>query len=453
MYNKIKKQNGERFAKAIRAFDSGIFDIQNLDKIIKFAGSESEPIMNYLVSLKNIQIQNYGIYKNPIELLDKAGYDAFYANTLEKQNSIKHLFKEGEAICTFNDKTRHDKYHIIHCVKKNVANIKRSKTPEREDEYGTSVISIQILKTGGFISIKNRYNHTIPNPDNTFNSNPDNIIAGLSEALKTEYNVDFSSKKTNLPDGFIVINNQILKFNYEANNMYFGANFYAKDGKIHQTDSAKELMLDNFILNWQTKQLKNPLGEEDGFINAFNSEVKNKKLNILNTKNGEKSIFADNFEIIRIKNGNIIFLNFPSVTDINNYFLYRNVTLKEISLKNAKKIGNHFLCYNAKLHSAYLPTAKDISDYFLYYNQDLTSLHLPSAIYIKSYFMYFNNSLKKLHMPKAEVIGENFLYHNEQIETYIGNFDKIPHITRMIIKKNNNKKINIYNNYKGYERE
>ena len=51
MFKKIKKQNGERFAKAIRAYDNGIFDIENLDKIVKYAGREAEPIMDYLISL------------------------------------------------------------------------------------------------------------------------------------------------------------------------------------------------------------------------------------------------------------------------------------------------------------------------------------------------------------------------------------------------------------------
>ena len=52
MFDIIKKQNGETFAKAIRNYDNGIFDIPNLDKIVKYAGRQAEPIMTYLVSLK-----------------------------------------------------------------------------------------------------------------------------------------------------------------------------------------------------------------------------------------------------------------------------------------------------------------------------------------------------------------------------------------------------------------
>ena len=41
----IKKQNGEHFAKAIRAYDNGIFDVPDLDKIVKYAGRKAEPLI------------------------------------------------------------------------------------------------------------------------------------------------------------------------------------------------------------------------------------------------------------------------------------------------------------------------------------------------------------------------------------------------------------------------
>ncbi len=56
MYEIIKKQNGERFAKAIRNYDNGIFDIPNIDKIVRYAGRDAEPIMQYLISLKDVKI-------------------------------------------------------------------------------------------------------------------------------------------------------------------------------------------------------------------------------------------------------------------------------------------------------------------------------------------------------------------------------------------------------------
>ena len=158
MYEIIKKQNGEKFAKAIRGYANGIFEIPNIDRIVKHAGRNAAPILTYLFSLKKVDIEEMGVHKNPIHLLDLAGYKAYVADTLEKQNAIEKYFKKDERLCTFHDENRYKKYYIINAVRKNVKKIKRSKEPHREDEYGTSVISIQVLKEGGFISIKNRYN-------------------------------------------------------------------------------------------------------------------------------------------------------------------------------------------------------------------------------------------------------------------------------------------------------
>ncbi len=412
MYNKIKKQNGEQFAKAIRAFDSGIFDIQNLDKIVKYAGREAEPIMSYLVSLKNIQIEEHGVHKKPIELLSMAGYDAFYADTLEKQNSIKHLYREDETLCTFRDETRYQKYHIIHCIKKNVADIERSENPERDDEYGTSVISIQILKTGGFISIKNRYNHTITNPDNTFNSNPDNIIEGLSQALKHKYNVDFSSQSVALPDNYIKLKDQILKYNHEVLNTYFGEDFYVENAEVIEIDKSKELMLDNFILNWQTKEIKNPSYDYDAFTQAFADEIANKKLQIKNNKNGEKSLFADGIEILTTQNGTITSLNFPNTKKIGKMFLYHNKNISKISLPNVIQIDNEFLFCNRKLLELDLPNVLYITNNFMKSNIKLAKISLPNAYHIGDNFLYNNNYSTDIYAPELKQVGLSFLFNN-----------------------------------------
>jgi len=46
VYDIIKRQNGEAFAKAIRRFDSGIFDIPHLPQIVRYAGRDVEPLLS-----------------------------------------------------------------------------------------------------------------------------------------------------------------------------------------------------------------------------------------------------------------------------------------------------------------------------------------------------------------------------------------------------------------------
>ena len=118
VYDLVKKQNGEAFAKAIRNVDASIFEIPNILQIVKFAGRKAEPIIPFLRSLKKQVEEEQVPYENPITLLKKAGYDAFVADTEEKKNSIAPYYAKGEEICTLKDPKRHQTYFIIHAIKK-----------------------------------------------------------------------------------------------------------------------------------------------------------------------------------------------------------------------------------------------------------------------------------------------------------------------------------------------
>lgn len=83
-----------------------------------------------------------------------------------------------------------DKCHVFFAIKTNVDSIQRKHflNPERQDEYGTSVISIQFTKDESCtLSIKNRYNHRVINCDATFSNNLDNIIPGLTRSFEKYY--------------------------------------------------------------------------------------------------------------------------------------------------------------------------------------------------------------------------------------------------------------------------
>lgn len=278
MYKKIKRQNGEKFAQTIRNYHDGLFEIEGIDEIVRHAGRDARPLLPYLMGLlaSNDDVAPLAP-EDPFILLDRAGYDAFYADTLEKQNSIKPYFSKGELLCTFNDSARYKNYHIVHAVKKEVGRISRGDfkgKERREDVYGTSVISIQMLKKGGFISIKNRYNHSVPACDNTFNSNPDNIIEGLSAALKDRFDVVFNEAKSALPDNFVIIDGRVFKYHAERNGIYYGDQAWVKDGVIYEVNrSSGDALFDYFLFDNKTKALSKVDPQiEDSFAEDFNRD-------------------------------------------------------------------------------------------------------------------------------------------------------------------------------------
>lgn len=347
MYDIIKKQNGEAFAQGIRRFDSGLFDVENLDKIVRYAGRNPIPILGFLESFKGVEIEDVETDKSPFELLKMVGYDAFVADTLTKQNSIERYFADGEELCTFDDFKRFENYYIIHCIKEGAGNLNRADfkgQEEREDEYGISVISIQILKTGGFISIKNRYNHSVDSPDNTFYSNPDNIIKGLSSALKKYFKVDFASTKVAIPNGYTYQNGCVYHYYFEKNNAYFGDDFCLYDGGLYPINKDYQILIGPYVLDLKEKRILSDFPTAGFFdsideekIAILNQEFQNKKLHVA-VNGDEHIIFADNRAVVRVKAGQVIELNLYECEtfSLNNLKDFKH--LKRFSSPSAKKV-------------------------------------------------------------------------------------------------------------------
>ena len=70
---------------------------------------------------------------------------------------FRKYYAPGEELCTFNG-GRLNRCHVFFAVKKNVDQITRTNflNPQRQDEYGTSVISIQFTRgKPNILSIKN----------------------------------------------------------------------------------------------------------------------------------------------------------------------------------------------------------------------------------------------------------------------------------------------------------
>lgn len=429
MFDIIKKQNGERFAKAIRNYDNGIFDIPNLDTIVKHAGREAEPIMAYLISLKNIEINEMAVHMDPIKLLDRAGYNAYVVHNLAEQNAIEKYFARGEELCTFHDPHRFEKYYIINAVRKDVDNIRRAdfKNPKREDEYGTSVISIQVLKTGGFISIKNRYNHTVENPDNTLNSNPDNIIPGLADAIKHHFNVDFASHHVDLPINYTTMNNQILKYNLEVENTYIGPDFYARDGRVFDINKDYEIILDTIVFNTKTKEFKS-IAHADGdwqMISALSTAINGQKVKIQNADDDTKILIAGDTPIVTLQNGQILSLNLPNVREIGNYFALDCQKLTSVSMPDLETMGTNCFQFNTLEH-VNMPKLREIGEMSFYQCRNLQEINLPQVQKMGSFCFTGVYQLKNVNMPQLRYVGDH-MFHTAPALTVLD----LPNLQRM----------------------
>lgn len=181
-----------------------------------------------------------------IEAFSLAGYNKVIFDNEKEILDCKKYYKQGEIICTYNNlQARMREYHMLVAVKENIDKIQRAKNPQREDEYGTSILNIQIARNGSHMSIKNRYNHTVSQPDSTLNNNLDMIYSGLQSMVLGYYG--FASLNSNKAhyDHIVNINNIYLKYNTERNNVYFGA--FVLDGVngVQFTDTSRYYITGN----------------------------------------------------------------------------------------------------------------------------------------------------------------------------------------------------------------
>jgi len=447
IFEQIKKQNGEHFAKAIKKLHSGIFEIPGIVETIRYAGRDPEPVLKYLISLKKIHIEETDEYKDPLELLAQAGYDAYYVHNLREQNAIEHYFAPGEELCTFFDATRFQRFYIINAVKKNVDEIKRRDflgREKREDDYGRSVISIQIAKDGSSISIKNRYNDAVANPDNTFNSNPDEIQKGLASALRKKFKVDFSSHAVTLPSNYTLWNNRILRYHTWVGDSYIGADFVACGDDITMIDKNTELILDHWIFNSKTREIKDiapDYYEPDGFPEVLLNEIQGKAIQIIKNPDYSHTLLADGKPVLKEKEGQIVELtitadkipstkpflshntsiesfSIPNIRFLPNNVLTNDVALKKLYAPKVQKFGNNCFC-ESQISVVDLPKAQIFGDNFMDNNIYCHTFNAPNAAQFGDFCLNQNKFIQSFCFPHLVRIGDDFAIKNQIVREFI----------------------------------
>lgn len=386
------------------------------------------------------------VSKTPKELLDDAGYDLFECKTVEEVNSFKKYFILGEQLCTFLDQaSRLENKYVFFAVKKNILDIKREDflIPDRQDEYGTSVISIQFTRDkNNHLSIKNRYNEVVNNPDSTFDNNLDNIISGLTMSFYKAYGIReiYDENSEFQMEHYISIGGEYYKYNYKLNDIYYCTNnIIALNGKVIKYDPEKYIIMDYFIIDLVNKKvdvfdnkLRDSFSEVIGKIK--NIEIvrgeKDKKVYITNEEDNifELTLSFDN-KLIGIKNNLIDKLpnrflisgqylknmEFSNVREIGNDVLYANTDLEHFNLSKAEVIGNYFLANNIKLMNIDLNKTIMIGDDFLKRNIIVESINFDSLQRVGNSFMFSNKGLSSIVIPNLSYTGKCFFKSNDKV--------------------------------------
>ena len=400
---------------------------------------------NFLLSkynkLYNVVPSSNKTNKTPQELLDEAGYILYDCKTNADILKFKKYYQKKEEICTFKE-NRLLTHHVFFAVKKNVSEIRREdfSNPRRQDLYGTSVISIHFTKDDNHtLSIKNRYNHVVNNPDATFSNNLDNIISGLTYSFSKYYGLNQLNPIYNFSiPNYILIKDKYYKYNLSVDETYYCPdNVVIINGEVKQLEKEKYLFLDNSIINlakhefihFQDDDLKELLGKIKKIeIKLLNDK---KQVYIINEKQEETFIILNsNNEIIALKNNyvkelpndflyynkNLEVLELLNVESVDNNFLYHNNALKHLSIPKVKSIGNNFLYNNTCLERIDLEFVNKIGHNFIWLNKILNDVNLPNLVQVGDNFLYSNTSLRTLNLPNLLKFGSCFMISNSDLE-------------------------------------
>lgn len=372
---------------------------------------------NYMLSFvddKN-NIVRKDIDKTAAEILDEAGYILYPECKTEADiQSFRHYYYredgtpkyEGGRPEYFKDEELRtfkgdqlESSRVWFAVKKDADKLKREDfvVPFREDEYGTSVLSIQFDKYYSELSIHSRYGETVSYNNKTFGENLDNIAEGLTAAFARDYNVRdrYYEDKFNIP-GYAQGEDKFYKCNHKINDVYYCTDNVIIDKYQVKKLPPHQLLVDYFVFDFKQNKVKL---YDDKIEDSFSD-------NMLHTMT----------QLVR--KDNLIKATTDSHGDV---LIGINEDNEIVYLKNDKYYlcaCDYFLSHNKALAELHLPSLRYGGWYFLRENQALEELNLPSLEILKGGSLEYNNTLKRFYAEKLERAPDDLLSENKVITEF-----------------------------------
>lgn len=475
----IKKKYGEKFSKLCRDLFPSILETEGaLVSIITSLFKENHYLYDDLVANDMVykfqelvmnesnkqRLTFYETVKSPYELFKEKGYILKECLTNEEILSYKKYYAEDEKLCTFNG-NRLATNRVFFAVKDDVEKIERKPFPKREDEYGTSVLSLQFTRANNYLSIKNRYNHTVNNPDATYQNNLENIAKGLTYSFEKYFGIRQSNTDLSfeIPNYVKTSEGKYYRYNVEWNNIYYCAdNIVIDNFKEVSFPREKYVLFDGLVLDLVNKNIECYDEYRRDTFEDVCKDIKTIKIeNNADSKNiyilcetGAKIYFEldkfnqiisvvmdgverinddfleNSFHIKRFSSKDTVviedrllrdcseleYLYLPKCEIIGDSFALRAENIKNVSLPNIKRVGYSFIAFAKNVETLYMPKLETIGNGFMFYNEKLQYINLPNVKRIGYSFMCENNSVLECNMPNLVIVGDSFLRHNKCLQ-------------------------------------
>ena len=435
----IKKKYGERFMKMCRTHFPTILEEEGkLLEILQANFSDTAATLYDDIQSHNL-VNKFASYifekfetekkgrviteKTPYELLDEAGYELVECHSEREIQSFKKYYADGEELCTFNG-DRLDDCVVFWAVKKNVGEIRRKdfESPERDDEYGTSVMSIQFSKRGSCrVSIKNRYNHTVDNPDATLGNDLERIAPGLTysfeEVLRARgLELDSSKEEFRIP-GYIKANDgKLYKYNAHIGDKYYcPENIIIENGEPIQLEGQeKQVLIDCFVVDMEQKTIRAfDDSVQDSFTDSLTNIQKIEMVKDTDAGDGSKKIIIykegqeEPIVITVDKDEGIIGYQNSELVEVGDNFLAHSLRVRTLDTPNIEKIGDNF-CEESSLEEINFKKLKSIGDNCCRYDRHLKKVNTPELVEAGNGCFSAAEQLMEFNATNLEKVGDDF---------------------------------------------
>ena len=411
----IKKKYGENFSKLCRKLFPSILENEGeLVSIITSLFKENHFLYDDLIkynmvnSFQKLIMNEYGkktnsiinTEKTPYELFKEKGYTLKECHTNEEILAYKKYYEKGEELCTFkSDRLKTNR--VFFAVKDNALDIKRKSNPQREDEYGTSVLSLQFTLDTNYLSIKNRYNHTVNNPDATYQNNLENIANGLTYSFEkylgikqSNINIDFE-----MPNYVRTTNGKYYRYNVECNNIYYCPdNIVIHNFKEVSFPKEKYILFDGFVLDLTKKTFK---CYDNCRYDSSEEFIKYIKKIVIENNSDSKSIYIiceDNIKIYLELNkfNELISVLLEGVERVNDDVFANSFHIKRFSSKDTKVVEDRVLRDAFELEYIYLPKCEIIGNSFALRAENLKTINLPCVKKVDYSFISYAKNVQSI---------------------------------------------------------
>lgn len=450
----IKKHYGEKMMHLCRSLFPKILEKENLLPIILekhfphnrhlaediLEQHQETHFQDYIFSFVQAESKasNVDEGKSAVELMKEAGYTLYSeCKTEEEIQSFKKYWKKNEELCTFLGGRLKD-CRVWFAIKDNIEDIKRENfdNPKRQDEYGTSAISIQFTKSRNqSCSIKNRYNHSVYNPDNTFNSNLDNIVIGLTDAFERDYGVRDRINRDRCDFrlyNYIEVDGKYYYYTNELNDVYYCENNVVVDHGVVKQLPLHQMLIDYFIIDFKEKTISY---YDSGVLDCFVESVKDISKMTFNDGILEISVQdGEDIEIAIDDKNRIKSYNNPNLETCGNNFMFYCKGLTSLDVSNLKKCGDGFAFCGKDIDTLNVPSLEECGHCFCYSTRNLNALDMPKLELCGRSFFHDAENIKEINMPNLIKSGPDFMFSNEKVEVL--NFDNLVECGRSFLARN-----------------